>query len=76
MPELTPVERMASAVPILSMRQINSKKQETQASTRCTGLKSRGYVTIRDGANSYIFSAPKTFAGSFIASDSCYVFWG
>ncbi len=32
MPELTPVERMASVVSVLSMRQVASKKQEAIAS--------------------------------------------
>ncbi len=38
MPELTPVERIASVTPILSMEQVASKKQETLASAKTHGI--------------------------------------
>lgn len=38
MPELTPVERMTSVTSILSMKQVNSKKQETLASNKMHGV--------------------------------------
>lgn len=38
MPKVTPVERMASVTPIMSMKQVSSRRQEARASNRCTGF--------------------------------------
>jgi len=38
MPELTPVERMAAVTSIMSMKQVNLKKQETLASNKMHGI--------------------------------------